>query len=379
MRWTIRLRLTLLYGTLYLTGGAALLFVVYLMVAHTLPWSPVPNPKPPSVPRVPAGLGGLRVPTPSVGIHEAVARQRNADLRSLLTASGIALGLLAVLSVWLGWAMAGRVLRPLRAMADNARTISVTDLHRRLAAAGPDDELKDLADTFDTLLDHLQSAFEAQRRFVANASHELRTPLTFERSLLEITLGDPDASAAELREVCERVLNSNERQEKLIESLLTLARSQRGLDRRTPVDLAIIAGELLDLLPTADVRIEPDLEPATTIGDPALLERMIGNLVDNALRHNVPGGWVEVRTGISDGRPTLTVGNSGPQVEPDQIDRIFQPFQRLRPTEFGGHAGQGIGLSIVAAIVAAHDAELTAVPFPDGGLHIRIAFPPLVA
>jgi signal transduction histidine kinase len=264
-------------------------------------------------------------------------------------------------------------------MADNARTISVTDLHRRLSAAGPDDELKDLADTFDTLLDHLQSAFEAQRRFVANASHELRTPLTFERSLLEITLGDPDASAAELREVCERVLNSNERQEKLIESLLTLARSQRGLDRRTPVDLAIIAGELLDLLPTADVRIEPDLEPATTIGDPALLERMIGNLVDNALRHNVPGGWVEVRTGISDGRPTLTVGNSGPQVEPDQIDRIFQPFQRLRPTEFGGHAGQGIGLSIVAAIVAAHDAELTAVPFPDGGLHIRIAFPPLVA
>ncbi|MFH8409393.1 sensor histidine kinase [Streptomyces sp. NPDC018019] len=381
VRWTIRLRLTLLYGALFLVTGVLLLTVVYLLVAGRPPWAGVEPPAPPAATVTPSGLGAAAdVPGPSVELEQQLQQQRSDYLRELLTASGIALGLLTVLSVYLGWLMAGRALRPLRTMADTAKAISANDLHRRLGAPGPSDEIKDLADTFDALLDHLESAFEAQRRFVANASHELRTPLTFERSLLEVTLADPDASAADLRATCERVLGSNARQEKLIEALLTLARSQRGLDRRVPVDLAALAAEYLGQPRAGDgppgVRIGSDLAPAAVMGDPPLVERLIINLVDNAVRHNVPDGRVRVWTGLRGERPTLCVRNTGPEVLPSQLDLIFQPFQRLRATRLGGHDGQGIGLSIVAAIAAAHDAELHAEPLPDGGLEIRVEFPP---
>ncbi|OKH98940.1 two-component sensor histidine kinase [Streptomyces sp. CB02923] len=382
VRWTIRLRLTLLYGALFLLTGVLLLTVVYLLVAGRPPWAGVEPPSPPAATVTPSGLGAaLDVPAPSVDLERQLQQQRSDYLEKLLTSSGIALALLTLLSVWLGWLMAGRALRPLRTMADTAKAISANDLHRRLGAPGPSDEIKDLADTFDALLDHLEGAFEAQRRFVANASHELRTPLTFERSLLEITLADPDASAAELRETCVRVLGSNARQEKLIEALLTLARSQRGLDRRVPVDLAGLAAEHLGRPHDADgppgVRIGSDLAPAAVLGDPPLVERLIINLVDNAVRHNVPDGRVRVWTGLHEGRPALSVRNTGPAVLPSQLELIFQPFQRLRATRLGGHDGQGIGLSIVAAIAAAHDADLHAEALPEGGLEIRVNFPPV--
>jgi signal transduction histidine kinase len=388
MRRTIRLRLTALYGGIFLGSGAVLLSLVYLLVAHGVLGGGITLPKPPANPTA-GGSAAPTVPTTLIrptGIRfsDEIARERADFLHELLLASGVALALLILLSVWLGWLMTGRALRPLRTMALNAKAITATDLHLRLAAPGPADEIKELADTFDELLSHLEDAFEAQRRFVANASHELRTPLTFERSLLEVTLADPNASAQRLREVCGRLLDSNEQQEQLIEALLTLARSQRGLDHRTTVDLAEPAEEHLATLRESDapagVRIEADLAPATTVGDPALVARLITNLIDNALRHNVPDGWVRVTTGTVAGRPTVRVLNSGPQIPADRIDQIFQPFQRLHTTRTNGRAGQGIGLSIVAAIASAHNAQLRAVPrgsgaAGDGGLDVTVAFP----
>jgi signal transduction histidine kinase len=377
-RWTVRLRLTLLYGALFLATGVLLLAVTYMLVAYTPSWAKVTPPRAPEL-TLPSGGGPVPpVPSPSVVSGEQVAHQRADDLRQLFAASGIALALMTFVSVGLGWLMAGRVLRPLRAMAVTAKSISASDLHRRLHQQGPADEIKELADTFDTLLDHLQGAFEAQRRFVANASHELRTPLTFERSLLEVALADPDATAADLRDACRRVLSSNQQQGKLIEALLTLARSQRGLDRRTQVDLATLTDALLDSVQANAVtglRIEADLHSAPITGDPPLVERLIANLVDNATRHNVTNGWVTVWTGIHAGRPTLRVRNTGPVILPAQVDTLVQPFQRLDATRTSGQDGFGIGLSIVAAIATAHDAELHAQPLPHGGLDVRTSFP----
>jgi signal transduction histidine kinase len=376
LRWTIRLRLTLLYGALFLGASVLLLAVTYVLVAHTPSWAEVTPPRAPE-PTLPDGAGSpLQVPAPSVESQGQLARQRADDLRQLLVASGIAMALMTFVSVGLGWLMAGRVLRPLRTMAVTARSISANDLHQRLDRPGPADEIKELADTFDELLGHLQDAFEAQRRFVANASHELRTPLTFERSLLEVALADPEATAADLRRACERVLTSNHQQEKLIEALLTLARSQRGLDRRVDLDLAALTDALLDspASPASGLRIEADLSYAPLTGDQPLVERLIANLVDNALRHNVPDGSVTVWTGVHAGRPMLRVRNTGPVILPAQVDALFEPFHRLHATRTNGD-GLGIGLSIVAAIATAHHADLHAEPLPQGGLDVRTSFP----
>ncbi|MFL6075943.1 MAG: sensor histidine kinase [Mycobacteriales bacterium] len=370
IRWTVRLRLTVLYGGLFLLSGAALLAVTYALVVRR------------GTPRLYVHGGGQ---PPADLLHDAetarayaqARHQHAAELRQLFTDSVLAIALMAVVSVVLGWLMAGRALRPVRTMADRARRISERNLHERLAVAAPDDELKDLADTVDGLLGRLDGAFEAQRRFVANASHELRTPLTVQRALIEVALSDPDADAASLRAVCERVLVSGEGQERLIEALLTLASSQRGLDVRAPLDLCpLVAGVLRDRDPAAvngaDVRSE--LSPAWTAGAPRLVERLAGNLVDNALRYNVPDGWVRVWTGTAGGRPALRVSNSGPVIPDDRVGALFQPFQRLEPVpEPGG--GHGLGLSIVSAIAAAHDAEVAARPLPAGGLDVEVRFP----
>ena len=367
-RWTIRLRLTLLYGGLFLTAGALLLAVTYVLVAYALPLLPVEAPPAPE-------LGGPFVPppTPSVpDLSDQLGRQRAHDLRQFLAASGIALVIMAFVSAWLGWLVSGRALRPLRSMTGTVREISARNLHQRLDRRGPNDEIKDLADTFDGLLGRLEAAFEAQRGFVANASHELRTPLTFERSLLEIALANSDASAAELRATCRRVLAGNQHQERLIEALLTLARSQRGLDRREPLDLSEIAAALLD--PAQEPPVEADLNPAPATGDPRLVERLVANLLDNAVRHNIPGGHVKAWTGTDAGRPTVRVTNTGPIIPPDQVDALFEPFRRLDATRTSGRDGLGLGLSIVAAVAAAHEAELSAHPLPQGGLDVKVAF-----
>lgn len=361
----------MLFGALFLAAGAALLFMTYLLVVHALPGVEVDPPSPPAV-EVPGGLPAPEVQAPNTDLQRRLAEQRAEDLRQFRVASGIGLVLMAFVSAGLAWVMAGRVLRPLRTMAVTANDISSRSLHERLAMQGPRDEIKDLADTFDGLLARLEHAFEAQRRFVANASHELRSPLTFERSLLEVALSDPDPTA--LRDACERLLVNNEHQETIIEALLTLARSQRGLEHREPVDLATVAETVVRTADPKDLRVMTELTPAVVSGDAPLIERLIKNLVDNAIRHNIDNGEVRIWVGHSNGRPSIRITNTGPPVPPDQVDDLLQPFRRLDTTRMQNHHGLGLGLSIVAAIATAHNATLTPTPNPNGGLTVLVEF-----
>ncbi|AQZ69734.1 two-component sensor (kinase) [[Actinomadura] parvosata subsp. kistnae] len=355
MRRTVRLRLTALYGGLFLMAGVVLVVLIYLLVRY----SPFPAP-----PAAPDPLGGLSVPEPQPPRPDTLSR--------LLVNSLIALAVMAGAAAVLGWVTAGRVLRPLGEMTATVRRITADRLDRRLAATGPDDELKGLADTFDALLDRLEAAFTAQRRFVANASHELRTPLTLQRAMAEVALADPDADAQALRGVLERVVAAGKHQERLIEALLVLARSQQGLDQRQPLDLAEIAAEALDPHPGIDLETDLRLGPAPASGDRALLERLVTNLIDNAVRYNVPGGRIEVETATRAGRAVLRVANSGPVIPPEQAHLLTQPFQRLEGGRRAGRDGLGLGLSIVAAIVEAHDGTLDVTPLPDGGLDVTV-------
>jgi signal transduction histidine kinase len=386
-RRTVRLRLTLLYGVLFLVAGAALLAITYGLVAQQ-------SQKKRSVQAVmqegPAGTvtrvrigSDVRPPVtlPPGGAagnvrfaQEVVDETRAQQLRSQLGVSALALGIMAFGSVLLGWLMAGRALRPLRTMTAATRQISEENLHERLALSGPNDELKELGDTIDGLLERLQAAFEAQRRFVANASHELRTPLTLERAMIEVALADPNADAESLRAVCERVLAAGAEQERVIEALLTLARSQRGLEERRPFDLAAIAeAALADLGP--EPRVEAMLETAATSGDQRLVERLVVNLLDNAVRHNVRGGWVRVRTRVEGERALLRVENSGPVVPGDEVASLVEPFRRAAPDRASHGGGLGLGLSIAAAIATAHDATLELRARPEGGLDVELALP----
>jgi signal transduction histidine kinase len=306
---------------------------------------------------------------------------RSSQLDTLLTRSGLALGIMALASIGLGWLIAGRALRPVRTMSSRARGISERNLHERLALDGPDDELKELGETFDGLLGRLEAAFESQRRFVANASHELRTPITLERALVEVALSDPDASVESLRETCRRVLTASEQQERLIEALLTLARSQRGLESRAPVDLREVTAEAVRAVPSNGIKVHTELGDACTTGDPAMVERLLANLMQNAIRYNEPDGWVTAWTGMRDGEPTVEVTNPGPVVRPEQVEELVKPFSRLdgngsvAARNADARQGLGLGLSIVRAIVDAHGARLTTAPRADGGLQVAVSFP----
>ncbi len=318
-----------------------------------------------------------------------IDRQASLSRSKLLLWSGIALGVMALLSIGLGWLIAGRALRPLRTMNQRAREITEDNLHERLGPAPREDELGQLAGTFDELLARLERAFDAQRRFVANASHELRTPLTLERTLVEVALADPDADADELRRTCERVLAASHQQERLIDALLMLARGQAGSATRERLELAELAGEQLEIrqrrIDDAGLALRATLRPAATAGDPALLERLLANLLDNAIVHNVAGGWIEVETATTAGMPVLRVASSGEQIPSERAEDLLEPFRRLhgeRTTE----AGLGLGLSIVRAIALAHDATLELRALDAGGLEVTIRFsalatapdPPLV-
>jgi signal transduction histidine kinase len=404
-RRTVRLRLTLVYGGLFLLSGAALLAITYLLVSHRLPTGPVTGraaaPSAISPGKAAGGEVFVQTGTGSCDLlsgpggplgtpaqvaaraRQCLSQERALELNQLLTESGIALAIMTVVSIGLGWLVAGRVLRKLRTITAAARSISASSLHARLTLAGPDDELKELGDTVDGLLARLEAAFGAQRQFVANASHELRTPLARQRTLIEVALADPEPSVAALQDVCTRLLATGEQQERLIEALLTLARSQRGLDRREPIDLAVIAGEVLEARrPEAHLRgltVGAALEPAPTLGDARLTERLAANLVDNAMRHNVAGGTIDVTTGVRAGHAVLSVRNTGPVVPPDQVPRLFQPFQRSGAGRTGARDGQGLGLSIVAAIAEAHGAWLRAGALAGGGLRVQAGFPQRVS
>ncbi|MGH3257356.1 MAG: ATP-binding protein [Streptosporangiaceae bacterium] len=308
------------------------------------------------------------------------AAQRAVDAHQLLVNSGIALAIVAVLAVGAGWLVAGRMLRPIRTITRTARRISSTSLHERLALDGPPDELKELGDTLDGLFARLEAAFEAQRHFVANAAHELRTPLTAERTLLQVALDDPGTTAAAWRATAREVLASSDEQARLIEALLTLASGESGLTEREPVDLAAtVSATLAGLQHQAGrlgIQIDEVTEPALLDGDRLLTERLVANLLANAVGHNTPGGRVEVRTGGREGRAVLSVTNTGPLVPAADVDRLFQPFQRLDRRRAAYKDGHGLGLSIVRAIATAHHATITAHPGPDGGLSVSVTFPP---
>ncbi len=405
-RRTVRLRLTLLYSALFLVAGVMLLGITYLLLSQSLAHVTVVSRSVEggqqggayiyqSTGTSPGIVGALPLPPPgpmtSPQQVEAYAQQlrdaatalvaadRASTLNVLLLLSGIALAVMAIVSIGLGWLVAGRVLRPLRTITASVHGITASNLHERLTIQGPDDELKELGTTFDGLLDRLETAFEAQRQFVANAAHELRTPLARQRTLLEIALSDPDATVESLRTNDERVLAAGVQQERMIEALLTLARSARGLDRHEPVDLAAIAAETMlarrQEAQRQGLRVEADFAAAEASGDPRLVERLIANLVDNAVRYNVRGGRVVVQTGARAGRATLTVTNDGPSIPPDEVDRLFEPFERLGAERTARGDGVGLGLSIVRAIVRAHGAVLTAVARPEGGLAIEVTFP----
>jgi signal transduction histidine kinase len=403
-RRTVRLRLTLLYGVLFLVAGAVLLAITYGLVeratGNTLTFSG-PNgsagaydangdgasansePSPTGAFQVGPSVGDL---TPAQLSEQAdtfarLAREQHAaQMHQLLVQSAFALAGMAVVSIALGWLVAGRVLRPLRTITAAARDISATNLHARLALEGPHDELRELGDTFDGLLDRLEAAFVSQRLFVANASRELRTPLARQKTLIQVALADPEVNTESLRYAHQRVLAAGEQQERLIDALLALARSHAGLERRERCDLDAIAALALALALDDDdaarhaVDLQRALGPARFRGDARLIEQLVVNLVDNALRYNVPGGYVRVTTDTRDNRAILAVSNSGPVVPNDAVDRLFRPFQRLGP-ERTGHSGAGLGLSIVRAVADAHGATITTDPRRDGGLEIEVAFP----
>lgn len=385
----VRLRLTLLYGGLFLLSGAVLLAITYLLVAHS-----GPNVAMSTTSTTPAGgrsisiylgeslPGGVQLPEAERLVAEAVreqARQQQAAImHQLLVQSGVALAIMSVLSAVLGWLVAGRVLRPLQTMTTSIQRISARNVHERLAVTGPRDELKNLADTVDGLLGRLESALDSHKRFVANAAHELRTPLTLEHALLEEAVIDPDATADSFRGQFEQLMAVSEQQARLLESLLVLATSERGLDRLESVELSQLTGDVLRAAePKArrlDLAVAAEIGPSRVTGDPALIERLVANLVDNAMSYNVPDGRVEVTTGTEGVRSFLSVANTGPPVPPDMVDQLLSPFQRLnRTADDDGH--HGLGLSIVQSIAAAHSAELTVRARPEGGLAVRVLFP----
>ncbi len=376
---TARLRLTVLYGgAVFLACGATVVAVTYLFYGQ------LGNaPHPPVLHRL-IHKGGKVVPIAVVQPAAATIRltglgQLSLDRQQLLIASGIALAVIAVAAAAIGWLIAGRVLRPLRSITAAARRISTSSLHERLALHGPDDELKELADTLDSLFARLEASFDAQRRFAANASHELRTPLTRERTLLQVTLADPAATAGTWQDVSRELLASNAEQERLIEALLTLASSEAGPGEREPADLAAITSIALAAARPAISRlglhVHASIQPAALDGDPLLVQQLVTNLIDNAVRHNIPGGDIQITTKADHAGAVLSVTSSGPVIPPGEIDRLFQPFQRLgpRPARRDGH---GLGLSIVRAIATAHAATITAQPRPGGGLAINVTFPP---
>ncbi len=394
-RYTIRLRLAVLYGGVFLISGTVLLALIFLSVQHSSHSAVVSAqgaaaklverrsfhvvPSRPSLPVAPEGLVVGHARGQARQLEAVAINVNNSDLHRLLIGSILAMAIMAIASMALGWLIAGRVLRPLQVITTAARELSASNLHERLALEGPNDELRELGDTFDELLGRLEASFEAQRQFVANASHELRTPLTLERAILEVTLADPAASAASLRAACERVLAIGEQQERTIEALLTLARGEQALKRREPLLLEQMTGRVLserrEEIDRRGLRLDTKLDHAPATGDPRLIERLVANLLDNAIQHNTAHGWIEVRTAVQTSQATVTVSNSGPVIAPEEVERLLQPFHRAVADRIGHDEGHGLGLSIVNAIATAHGATLTVHPQPAGGLRVEVRFP----
>ncbi|PPK71348.1 HAMP domain-containing sensor histidine kinase [Actinokineospora auranticolor] len=374
-RPSLRVRLTLVYGGLFFAAGILLIALTYTLVAQRIPHGdklivsgtgpkldPAPDPE----------------PTFMVGsLNRVIAQTGDDALDALLTQGGIALLLVGAVAVAFGWLLAGRVLHPLNRVTETAGRIARSadrGLHERIGLRGPRDEVKELADTFDAMLEHLDRAFDSQRRFIANASHELRTPLTLNRALLEVAVYREPASP-QVRQLGLALLEINARNERLIDGLLLLARAEREPLERSYVDLADIAEHVVHQTPRDGVDVQVAAAEAATAGNPVLLERLVQNLVDNGIRHNVEeGGWVRVETRRVDGYAEVAVTNTGPVVPPYEVPALFEPFRRLGRERLSA-AGAGLGLSIVQAIARAHGGEARAEARPGGGLVVTVRAP----
>ncbi|MGA9858233.1 MAG: HAMP domain-containing sensor histidine kinase, partial [Solirubrobacteraceae bacterium] len=376
---TIRLRLSALYGTVFLVTGAALLTVGYLFVRSNLRTHHSLHAELLRLGIHPVrGEFGFPPGSPTGKLIHTVQNQiLGGALHRLLIEYAVALVVMTVISVVIGWLLAGRALAPLREITATANRVSSENLGERIALRGPADELRELADTFDRMLARLDGAFASQRHFVANASHELRTPLAIMRTEVDVTLADPDASVTELRDMGEAIRDTVDRCERLIASLLLLARSEASAGHAEPVDLAALAADCITDLwaPAQDVQIEigDDLEPAWTSGDPGLLERLIANLVDNGIHHNKPGGYVTIKTRTAGDVVELVVRNGGPAIAPDRLQELIEPFRRLDRST----GGFGLGLSIVRSIAEAHQGTATLAAPAEGGLEVRVRLPRL--
>jgi signal transduction histidine kinase len=355
LRRRLQFRLALLLGAAFLIAGIFFLAVPDLLLYSTR---------------------STREVGTSVG--SALAAQHQSDLRLLVLGSIVAVAALVPVSVGIGWLSAGRLLRPLRTITATARDISATNLRRRLELGPGDDELTQLGATLNDLFGRLEASFESQRRFIANASHELRTPLAGQRTMIQVALADPDASTDDLRAACEEALALGEMEQRLIDALLVLATSEKGVERWEAVDLAQTAERVLSArlreAERLDLRISSTLHAAPTAGDPRLIESLVTNLIDNAMRHNTSGGSVEVSTAADAVSATFRVSNDGPAVPPEQVDRLIQPFRQLRSDRTGPGRGYGLGLAIVKAIADAHGAKLSVKPRVEGGLAVSVSF-----
>jgi signal transduction histidine kinase len=390
-RLTIRGRLTLVYGGLFLLAGVLLLAVTYVLVSARLPdpgqannrlfgtgTSPAPWTTPAPDPDASPGSLNTRGVLMLVKFQQET---RDSALNSLLTQGAIALVVVGAVAVAFGWLLAGRLLQPLHQITETARRIADAPaadrgLHERIALRGPPDEVKRLADTFDLMLERLDRSFDGQSRFIANASHELRTPLTLNRTIVEVALDESDSPA--VQQLGTTLLAINARHERLIEGLLLLARSEREVLEQSYVDLADVVAHVAAQASTTTVSVHTETAEAPTTGDPILLERLVQNLVENGVRHNVgEGGWVRVSTATRpDGTVTLQVSNTGPVVPRYDIPSVFEPFRRLDNDRLSSpSSGAGLGLSIVRAVAHAHGGEVHAEPRDSGGLVITVTLP----
>jgi len=376
---TVRARLTLIYTGLFAVCGAIVVAVSYILVARLEPQGQGQQAPASFLARCRSEQLSTRPDERILAKCDAYLRlqgaqhQRDLTLSHLLQYSLITLAVVIALATILGWIAAGRALRPVHRITAAARTASEHNLSARVALRGPRDELRELAETFDEMLGRLQAAFEAQRQFIANASHELRTPLAIMRTTVDVVLDNPDSTPGELRGMAADIRAAVDHAEHLISALLILARNERGLTVHEEVDLATVAEDVLDTAGPDDRRVRATLEPAVISGDPVLAERLIANLVDNAVRYNAAAGDIWISTRTIAGSSHLTVANTGPLISPADADRIFQPFQRLNDRT--SHDGSGLGLTIVASIAAIHGGTATARHRNDGGLSVTVAFP----
>jgi signal transduction histidine kinase len=378
----LRTRLAVFYSLLFVAAGLGIVALAYTLAINLF----VPTTGPRLQRLTPSEQAILRLCKPEPTAKKLIAQcqhlialvspNQNGDvLAAVKIAAAIAVVLVVLGAIALGWLAAGRALRPVRSITEAALRASELRLGQRLALSGPEDELKQLGDTFDLMLERLDSAFTSQQRFVANAAHELRTPLTAMRTAIDVTLSKPQRTPEQLEEMAARVQRSVERAEATIEALLTLATSEFGVTRLEGLDLATAAEDALDAARSAidqrEIQVEAELEAAPTRGDRVLLERMVANLVDNAVRHNHRGGSIWIRTRQQDGSSVLEVENTGPVVSAEQITVLFEPFARAKE-RVSFDQGVGLGLSIADAIARAHDAQISARERHGGGLELTV-------